>query len=185
MTDNPDNSLEVGAWGRVVRGKFRRTKVAVKEIHQVLLSDENSYIRESFEVEVGIASRCRHPCLLQFIGASIDAEGLLLITELMDRSLRSLYEEQPLLKREVCIISLDVVQALNYLHKSLPHPIIHRDISSANVLLWRQNDQWRAKVSDYGNANYVRQSRKDGPGSAVYSAPEATDDSTKQNISCK
>lgn len=185
MTDNPDNSLGVGAWARVVRGKFRRTKVAVKEIHQVLLSDENSYIRESFEVEVGIASRCRHPCLLQFIGASIDAEGLLLITELMDRSLRSLYEEQPLLKREVCIISLDVVLALNYLHKSLPHPIIHRDISSANVLLWRQNDQWRAKVSDYGNANYVRQSRKDGPGSAVYSAPEAMDDATKQNISCK
>ncbi|PFX17868.1 putative mitogen-activated protein kinase kinase kinase 7-like [Stylophora pistillata] len=105
--------------------------------------------------------------------------------KLMDRSLRSLYEEQPLLKREVCIISLDVVQALNYLHKSLPHPIIHRDISSANVLLWRQNDQWRAKVSDYGNANYVRQSRKDGPGSAVYSAPEAMDDATKQNISCK
>lgn len=40
-------------------------------------------------------------------------------------------------------------------------------------------------MSDYGNANDVRQSRKEGPGSAVYSAPEAIDDATKQNISCK
>lgn len=34
-----------------------------------------------------MASKCHHPCLLQFIGATIDEGGLLLVTELLERSL--------------------------------------------------------------------------------------------------
>ena len=34
-------------------------------------------------------------------------------------------------------------------------PIIHRDISSANVLLEPLPNGWRAKVSDYGSANFM------------------------------
>ena len=106
-----------------------------------------------------MASRCRHPCLLQFIGATTD-ERPLIITEIMECSLRiRLYSQgaSPLSEQEITIISLDVAQALNYLHQK-PQSIIHHDISSANVLLWRQGDQWRAKVSDYGTANFVRKS---------------------------
>ena len=58
--------------------------------------------------------------------------------------------------RKKAVISLDVALALNYLHQKKPEPIIHRDISSANVLLWRQGDQWRGKVSDYGTANFMQ-----------------------------
>ena len=84
----------------------------------------------------------------------------------MDRSLRSLCEERRLTEKEVSFISLDVALALNYLHQNKPDPIIHRDISSANVLLWQKRDRWRAKVSDYGTANFVRLSKNDGPGEA-------------------
>ena len=51
--------LGKGAWGRVVRGKFRRCVVAVKQIHE-LLSPQAGVV---FEKEISIASRCRHPCL--------------------------------------------------------------------------------------------------------------------------
>ena len=152
--------LGQGAWGRVLRGKFRRCNVAVKQIYAAILSPQN---RATFEREVGIASRCRHPCLLQFIGATNDDKGLQLVTELMDRSLRSLYDERPLKEREIFVISLDLAQALNYLHQNKPDPIIHRDISSVNVLLWRKGGEWRAKVSDYGTANFVRQCRIHDP----------------------
>ena len=55
-----------------------------------------------------------------------------------------------------------------------PHPIIHRDISSANVLLDALPDnRWKAKISDYGSVNLVRELRTVGPGSPVYAAPEA------------
>lgn len=172
--------LGKGAWGRVVRGKFRRCVVAIKKLHELL----SPRARAVFEREISIASRCRHPCLLQFIGATDDARPLL-VMELMDRSLRSLYEERRLTEKEISFISLDVALALNYLHQNKPDPIIHRDISSANVLLWQKRDQWRAKVSDYGTANFVRLSKNNGPGALIYCAPEACGIEGDRIISCK
>ena len=122
---------------------------------------------------MNIASKCRHPHLLQFIGATVDEGSPLFVTELMEKSLRTLLEQQQLSEVEIRTISLDVARALNYLHQKKPEPIIHRDVSSANVLLWRQGDQWRAKVSDYGTANFMQQTIAVAPGAMIYSAPEA------------
>ena len=56
-----------------------------------------------------------------------------------------------------------------------PEPIIHRDISSANVLLEPIGlGLWRAKVSDYGSANFVSKVSTMGPGNASYAAPECS-----------
>ena len=84
------------------------------------------------------------------------------MTELMEKSLRALLEQRQLAETERRVISLDVVRAVNYLHK----PIIHRDVSSANVLLWQQGDQWRGKVSDYGTANFMQQTMTVAPGTS-------------------
>ena len=179
-----DQSLGEGAWGTVYRGKFRGCDVAVKETHSNIMSDRNL---QSFLREAEMASRCRHPCLLQFIGATTD-ERPLVITEIMKCSLRArLYDTRktPLSEQEITIISLDVAKALNYLHQK-PRPIIHHDVSSSNVLLWRQGGQWRAKVSDYGTANFVRQSSVNYAGAAVYCAPEFFhSDPARKRISCK
>ena len=161
-----------GGWGSVVEGKYCGCTVAVKQIYEVLLN-LSSHNREMFEREMSIASKCRHPCLLQFIGATNDEGSPLFVTELMETSLRKLLEQRSLSTVEVAVISLDVARALNYLHQKKPRPIIHRDISSANVLLWRQADQWRGKVSDYGAANFMQHTLSVCPGAAVYSAPEA------------
>ena len=153
-------------------------------MHELILSD---YHRHLFEREVDIASKCRHPCLLQFIGATMDGERPLLVTEIMDCSLKErLYDEasQDLYSEEVCVISLDVARALNYLHQKR-ETIIHHDVSSGNVLLWRQRDQWRAKLSDYGTANFVRQSKVNYAGAAIYRAPESLNEYPDQPISCK
>ena len=131
---------------------------------------------------MNIASRCRHPCLLQFIGATNDERSPLFVTELMETSLRALLEQRSLSPTEVSVISLDVARALNYLHLKKPSPIIHRDISSANVLLWREADQWRGKVSDYGTANFKRDIMTACPGSRIYSAPEALTESQTAKV---
>ena len=164
-----DKCLGKGGWGIVVEGKFCGCPVAVKKIHDLILSNHN---RSLFVREMNIASRCRHPCLLQFIGATNDEGSPLFVTELMETSLRALLK-RPLSATELFVISLDVARALNYLHQKQPSPIIHRDISSANVLLWRQGDQWRAKVSDYGTANFMQHTMTVAPGAPIYSAPEA------------
>ena len=165
-----ENCLGRGGWGSVNEGTYCGCTVAVKQIHDLILSRHNRLL---FEREMNIASACRHPCLLQFIGATNDEGSPLFVTELMEKSLRALFEERPLSETEIRVISLDVARALNYLHQKKPSPIIHRDVSSANVLLWRQGDQWRGKVSDYGTANFMKQTMTMAPGNVIYSAPEA------------
>ena len=176
-----EKCLGRGGWGIVVKGKYCGCTVAVKQIYDDLLKS-SSYYRELFEREMNIASRCRHPCLLQFIGATNDEGTPLFVTELMETSLRALVEQRSLSPTEVSVISLDVAQALNYLHLKKPSPIIHRDISSANVLLWREADQWRGKVSDYGTANFKRDIMTACPGSRIYSAPEALTESQTAKV---
>ena len=165
-----ERSLGVGAWGNVYEGTFRGCQVAVKQIHDLILSPHN---RRLFEREMSIASRCRHPHLLQFIGATNDDGSPLFITELLDTDLRNVLSQRALHHEEVVCIALDVAKGLNYLHLNKPFPIIHRDISSSNVLLWRRDDCWRAKLSDYGAANFMRQYMTSNPGARIYAAPES------------
>ena len=119
---------------------------------------------------MNIASKYRHPHLVQFIGATNDEGTSLFVTELMEKTLRTLLEHRQLSETEIALISLDVARTL---HQKKTEPIIHRDVSSANVLLWRQGDQWRGKVSDYGTANFMQQTMTVAPGAMIYSAPEA------------
>ena len=165
-----ERSLGVGAWGKVYEGTFRGCQVAVKQIHDLILSPHN---RRLFEREMSIASRCRHPHLLQFIGATNDDGSPLFITELLDTDLRNVLRQRSLHPEEVVFIALDVAKALNYLHLKKPSPIIHRDISSSNVLLWRRDNCWRAKLSDYGAANFMRRHMTSNPGASIYAAPES------------
>ena len=165
-----EKSLGVGAWGKVYEGTFRGCQVAVKQIHDLILSPHN---RRLFEREMSIASRCRHPHLLQFIGATNDDGSPLFITELLDTDLRNVLTQRSLHHEEVVCIALDVAKGLNYLHLNKPFPIIHRDISSSNVLLWRRDNCWRAKLSDYGAANFMRQHMSCNPGASIYAAPES------------
>ena len=165
-----EKCLGRGGWGSVNEGTYCGCTVAVKQIHELILSPHNINL---FEREMNIASKCRHPHLLQFIGATSDEGNPLFVTELMEKSLRTLLDQRQLSEIEIAVISLDVALALNYLHKKKPEPIIHRDISSANVLLWRQGEQWRGKVSDYGTANVIQQTMTVAPGAMIYSAPEA------------
>ena len=159
-----------GGWGSVYEGVYCGCTVAVKQIHDLILSPHNIRL---FEREMNIASKCRHPHLLQFIGATNDEGNPLFVTELMEKSLRALLEQRQLAEIDIRVTSLDVARAINYLHQKKPEPIIHRDVSSANVLLWRQGDQWRGKVSDYGTANFMQQTMTVAPGAMIYCAPEA------------
>ncbi len=166
-----------GAYGKVFIGDFYGTKVAVKEYHEIILSPHNQQLLCR---EIGIALQCRHPNLLQFICATEnDKHNLLIVTELMDTSLRTFLEQRAWQRsqlgyHEIKLISLDVARGLSYLHSKTPCPVIHRDISSANVLLWIENGAVkRAKISDYGSANFMQACNTANPGAAIYAAPEA------------
>ena len=163
--------LGKGGWGEVKVAHFRGLKVAAKCLHEVIIS---SYNMSAFSREMNIASKMRHPNLLQFIGATTEGNPIIL-TELMPTSLRKELESGGLAYPAILSISVDVACALNYLHLFKPHPILHRDVSSANVLLQPMGvgHGWRARVSDYGSANLQPLARTNTPGNPVYSAPES------------
>ena len=160
-----------GGWATVSVATFRGVQVAAKSIHRQIISPHNIQL---FRREMNMAARLRHPNLVQFIGATSEG-NMVILTELMPTSLRARLEVDTYLQPQfVKSISRDVARALNYLHQMQPDPIIHRDISSANVLLEPLlGGQWRAKLSDYGTVNLVRQLETVNPGSPVYAAPEA------------
>ena len=168
-----DQELGRGAWATVSVAMFRGARVAAKCVHNQILSPHNIQL---FKREMDMAARIRHPNLLLFIGATLEGE-MVILTELMHTSLRrELQREYQMSPRLTISIGLDVARALNYLHLMQPHPLIHRDISSANVLLEPlPNSRWRAKVSDYGTVNLQENLATIGPGSPCYAAPEAND----------
>ena len=165
-----NEKLGKGAWGKVKVALFRGSRVAAKCYHQILLSEHNI---KHFHREIIIATRLHHPNLVQFIGASMEGE-LILLTELMTTNLCVLMGRGPLGEAQIISISLDVARALNYLHLMKPHPIIHRDIGSSNVLLDPlPGNCWKAKVSDYGSVNLVQHLTTAHPGNPFYAAPES------------
>ena len=112
-------------------GVFRGTKLAVKSLHQMIISQYNL---ELFSREMDIASCVRHPNLLQFIGPTRVGNPMVL-TELMPTSLRKKLEETPLTRSQILTVSSGVASALNYLHLWKPQLIFRCDVSSSNVLL--------------------------------------------------
>ena len=126
------NFIERGGRAVVKIAKFRATHVAAKCLYGQIVSNYN---RVLFIHEMNMAARVRHPNLLQFIGATLRGE-LIILTELMPTSVRQeLENECTFSPKQITSISLDVARALNYLHLMHPTPIIHCDVSSANVLL--------------------------------------------------
>ena len=144
----------------------------MKKIHDEIIYDHNL---QFFLREMNMAARLRHPNLILFIGPTMDEE-MMIVMELIATSLRSqLRREKYFQPLVVKAISLDVVRGLNYLHLIQPDPIVHRDISSANVLLEQLPlHSWKDKLTDYGSVNLLRQLRTDNPGSPAYVTPEAS-----------
>jgi len=175
-----------GAYGEVRVGTWRNCQVACKRLHataaseDLVLTDDVDALRR----EIDMLAKLRHPNLVLFLGACVDAKTsrpTLVLTELMACSLYDLLEVHKLSLSipEVLDVSLDVARGLAYLHSHDP-AIVHRDISSKNILLHGNT----AKIADLGQARFFKpsssSSRPGGnsrsstglPGAMAYTAPE-------------
>lgn len=171
VTLNMQEYLEKGAWGYVVKGLYQAQEVAVKCLHGLIRDQESVTI---IRREISIMAQIRHPNIVQLIAAVIDDQGdPIIVTELLDMTLRESYESNLLNQHGKLCIFRDVAAALNYLHSHRHGCIIHRDVSSSNVLLEeKRRNQWKAKLSDFGSAKLAREAKTIGPGAPVYTAPE-------------
>uniref|UniRef100_T1IUS1 Protein kinase domain-containing protein n=1 Tax=Strigamia maritima TaxID=126957 RepID=T1IUS1_STRMM len=177
-------SIGSGSFGKVYKGRFKGKIVAVKRYQVNALcakSDVDMFCRE-----VSILCTLNNPYVVKFIGASLqDPSQFSIITEYVSGgSLFSILHEQ---KRLLNIISklniaLDVANGMNYLH-NLPHPIIHRDLNSHNILL-HENEQ--ALVADFGESRFLTSLDDDNmtkqPGNLRWMAPEVFAQCTRYSV---
>ena len=132
----------------------------------------------------------KHPNIVQFLGTARDprSQRLALLMELMDESLTRFLERStgPLPYHTQLNICHDVALALAYLHSNA---IIHRDLSSNNVLLIGEGI--RAKVTDFGMSKLIGMNPRMTPltmcpGTQAYMPPEAlvTPPRYSNNLDC-
>ena len=167
-----------GAYGRVIEVA---TRSAAKELHQVLTNfaspQELARLQQKFLTECHQCSQLCHPNIVQFLGIyypSEDAKLPWLVMEKMDCSLTeylSLHKPNEVSFQTRISILHDVTLGLQYLHIQ---DIIHRDLSSNNILLTKQ---LVAKIADLGVAKVIdpnrTKSHSQAPGTIIFMPPEA------------
>jgi len=161
--------IDRGAWATVHEATFRGMTVAAKCLHVAITSPKT---RELFQREMEMAILCQHQNIVTFLGATLEGAPVILM-ELMDINLRKAYEQERVKDYQIHGILHDVAKALHFLH-TRPDPVIHRDVSSANVLLKvLHNGEWLAKLGDFGTAKVQKLAATACPGAIAYGAPEA------------
>ena len=175
-----DDILGIGSYGKVCRAKCGQLPCAAKLLHDTLFQDNDPgthNLTMKFLQECRFLVSIKHPNIVQCLGTIRDPESRrpVLLMELMDESLTKLLERSTTfvpyhIQVNICY---DVALALAYLHSN---GIIHRDLSSNNVLLISAGG--RAKVTDFGMSKFVDMNPRmtpltQCPGTSAYMPPEA------------
>ena len=178
-------NLGIGSYGAVCKARCNDLPCAAKILHPTLFEFTNpgaTTVMQKFEQECRLLSAIKHPHVVQYLGTYRDPESRLpvLLMELMDESLTRFLERshEPLPYHIEVNLCHDIALALSYLHSN---DIVHRDLSSNNVLLIAGS---RAKVTDFGMVKLFDANRSTAhrtpltlcPGTVAYMSPEALRD---------
>ena len=174
-----DKSLGRGAYGFVCHARYGDLPCAAKSPHHTMVTSNDPgavTFLENFRKECKFLNGLNHPNIVQYLGVVVDPATRLpvLLTELMEESLTHFLERSapPISYHLQIDISYCIALGLSYLHRK---GIVHRDLSSNNVLL---NGGHYAKLTDLGMAKLIDKTPRATPltkvpGTLVYMPPEA------------
>ena len=171
-----------GAYGVVKKVSLHGTICAAKDMHTILVNyasqKQFETLKKSFLEECIRCSKVFHPNIVQFLGIyypSEDAKLPWLVMEKLDCSLNRFLEnhtQSSVSENTKISIIHDISLGLRYLHA---RDIIHRDLSSNNILLTKH---LIAKIADLGVSKVIdpdgTRSQTRAPGTLYFLPPEAT-----------
>ncbi|KAM7520760.1 hypothetical protein LguiB_019722 [Lonicera macranthoides] len=183
--------IDEGGHGTLYKAELQNVLIiAVKKVHQEVKESSSTYYK-AYENEICALREIQHCNIVKRYGFGRHAKHIFLAYKFMERgSLRKiLSNDEEAMKldwgKRVDIVK-GVASALSYMHHDCYPPLIHRDISSSNVLL---NSEFEAHISDFGSSmrvldyddtfnNWTRFT-----GTVGYAAPELAQ-SVKGNEKC-
>jgi Leucine-rich repeat (LRR) protein len=149
--------IGVGGYGSVYKADLPTNQVvAVKKLHP--LPDGETSNKKTFTSEIHALTEIRHRNIVKLYGFCSHPRHSLLVYEFLEGgSLVQLLNSEEQAKafdwiKRVNVVK-DVANALSYMHHDCSLPIIHRDISSKNVLL---DLEYVAHISDFGTARLLK-----------------------------
>ncbi|KAG5249162.1 leucine-rich repeat receptor protein [Salix suchowensis] len=147
-----------GGTGKVYKAEMPDGQVlAVKRLNY-LVQDEEIETTKSFSNEVAALTELRHRNIVKLYGFCSQGRHTFLMYEFMERgSLAGMLSDEEGAReldweKRIAVVK-DIAHALSYMHHDCVPPIVHRDISSKNVLL---NSELEAHVSDFGTARFLK-----------------------------
>ncbi|XP_050107694.1 MDIS1-interacting receptor like kinase 2-like [Malus sylvestris] len=145
-----------GGSGSVYKAKLPSGNIAaVKKLHQKLDGEETS--QKEFHNEISALINIRHRNIVKLCGFCSNSQHSFLVYEYLEKgSLASILSKEDEAEeldwsRRVRIVK-GVAHALSYLHHDCVPPIVHRDLSSSNILL---DYDYEPCVSDFGTAKLL------------------------------
>ena len=183
LTDVVDLDIEIGSGsvGFVKEVLLYGTRCAAKDVHKLLVENvgkkQFEHVKKKFLKECDIYSKLSHPNIVQFLGIfnpSQDAKLPWLVMEKLATNLTSFlkrYNFHQVSHFVKISMLLDVSLGIQYLHAK---NIIHRDLSSNNILLTKY---LTAKIADLGVAKMIdptlNKTHTLAPGTQAFMPPEA------------
>uniref|UniRef100_A0A0E0E946 non-specific serine/threonine protein kinase n=1 Tax=Oryza meridionalis TaxID=40149 RepID=A0A0E0E946_9ORYZ len=153
---NERHIIGAGGYGTVFKAQLQGGRlVAVKKLHptEVEMTDEKMFLNE-----IEVLMKIRHRSIVKLYGYCSHPHYKFLVYDYIDRgSLHVTLENEEVAKEldwpKRAAIVRDVAQAIYYLHHECNPPIIHRDITSNNILL---DSAFKAYVSDFGTSRILK-----------------------------
>ncbi|GFY93337.1 CRINKLY4 related 1 [Actinidia rufa] len=142
------NELGRGSYGFVYKALLADGRqVAVKRANAATIIHTNS---RDFEMELEILCNVRHSNIVNLLGYCAEMGERLLVYEFMPYG--TLHDHlhgglSPLNWSLRLKIAMQAAKGLEYLHKEVVPPMVHRDVKTSNILL---DADWGARIADFG-----------------------------------
>jgi len=173
--------LGSGTSGKVYKGIFQNTKVAIK-----VLKAKTAETIEEFKKEYHVMSIVQSPYITRFFGACLEPKICMVMEYCAKGSLfHYLNNEDTQLGWDRTLkFAIEMTIALDCLHTWSP-PIFHRDVKSPNFLI---HEDWHVKLCDFGLARFNTTGSRDTMGKMcgtfAYVAPEMINQTQPYTAKC-
>eukprot|EP01018_Ginkgo_biloba_P027370 Gb_18118 [translate_table: standard] len=173
--------IDQGSIGTAEKVKWRGTwvvKITIDRGNMVIYDAQSLFTKE-----LSLLRKLRHPNIVQFLGAIIQGDQMIILTEYLPKgSLYNILKNKNRLDLQSALrFSLDIARGMNYLHEHKPNPIVHCNLCPSNLL---QDEAGHLKVGEFWlgmlqEASFRPIVKKDGqmPNRSQYMAPEVANGS--------